>query len=86
MNNNNNYDSNTNNEKNFTKENYIQMSEKQLLVITFPYRGQQDEKVIKSSKAALHRSLPNKTETKVEHTGMKLDSNFQIKDTKKVQP
>ena len=83
MNNNNNDDSNTNNENSFTNENNSQMSEKQLSFITLPYKGQQGEKVLKSLKTTLHRSLPNNIETKVVYTGTKLDSNFQIKDKTK---
>ena len=83
MNNNNNDDSNTNNENSFTNENNSQMSEKQLSFITLPYKGQPGEKVLKSFKTTLHRSLPNNIETKVVYTGTKLDSNFQIKDKTK---
>ena len=84
MNNNNNNDnSNTNNENSFTNENNSQMSEKQLSFITLPYKGQQGEKVLKSLKTTLHRSLPNNIETKVVYTRIKLGSNFQIKDKTK---
>ena len=72
MNKNNNDDSNTNNENSFTNENNSQMSEKQLSFITLPYKGQQGEKVLKSFKATLHRSLPNNIKTKVVYTGTKL--------------
>ena len=78
MNNNNNDNSNTNNENSFTNENNSQMSEKQSSFITLPYKGQKAEKVLKSFKANLHRSLPNNIETKVVYTGTKLCSNFQI--------
>ena len=61
-NNNNNDDSSTNNENSFTNENNSQMSEKQLSFIALPYKGQQDEKVLKSFKTTLHRSLPNNIE------------------------
>ena len=87
MNNNNNHNSNTNNENSFANENNSQISKKQLSFITLPYKGQQGEKVIKSFKvnpSTLHRSLPNNIETKVVYTGMKLGSNFQIKDKTKV--
>ena len=83
MNNNNNEDSNTNNENSFTNENDSQISEKQLSFITLPYKRQQDEKVLKSFKTTLHRSLPNNIETIVVYTGTKLCSNFQIKDKTK---
>ena len=83
MNNNNNDDSNTNNENSFTNENNSQMSEKQLSFITLPYKGQQGEKVLKSFKTTLHRSLPNNIEKKVVYTGTKLSSNCQIKDKTK---
>ena len=84
MNNNNNNDnSNTNNENSFTNENNSQMSEKQLSFITLPYKGQQGEKVLKSFKTTLRRSLPNNIETKVVYTRTKLGSNFQIKDKTK---
>ena len=79
MNNNSNDNSNTNNENSFTNENNRQMSEKQLSFITLPYKRQQGEKVLKSFKTTLHRSLPNNIETKLVHTGTKLGSNFQIK-------
>ena len=59
------------------------MSEKQLSFITLPYKGQPGEKVLKSFKTTLHRSLPNNIETKVVYTGTKLGSNFQIKDKTK---
>ena len=79
MNNSNNDNSNTNNENSFTNENNnSQMSKKQLSFITLPYKGQKAEKVLKSFKATLHRSLPNNIETKVVYTGTKLCSNFQI--------
>ena len=52
---------------------------KQLSFITLTYRRQQDEKVIKSLKTALHKSLPNNIETKVVYTGTKMDSNFKLK-------
>ena len=58
-NNSSNDDSNTNNENSFTNENNSQMSEKQLSFITLLYKGQQGEKVLKSFKTALYRSLPN---------------------------
>ena len=74
MKNNNNDDSNTNNENSFTNENNSQMSEKQLSPITLPYKGQQGEKVLKSFKTTLHRSLPNNIQTKVVYTGTKLGS------------
>ena len=64
--------SNTNNENSFTNENNSQMSEKQLSFITLPHKGQQGEKVLKSFKATLHRSLPNNIKTKVVYTGTKL--------------
>ena len=80
MNNNNNDDSNTNNENSFMNENNSQMSEKQISFITLLYKVRQSEKVIKSYKTTLHRSLPNNIETKVVYIGTKLDSNFQIKD------
>ena len=64
MNNNSNDNSNTNNENSFTNENNRQMSEKQLSFITLPYKRQQGEKVLKSFKITLHRSLPNNIETK----------------------
>ena len=83
MNNNNNDDSNTNNENSFTNENNSQMSGKQLSFITLPHKGQQGEKVLKSFKTTLHRSLPNNIEAKVVYTGTKLGSNFQIKDKTK---
>ena len=82
-NNSSNDDSNTNNENSFTNENNSQMSEKQLSFITLPYKGQQGEKVLKSFKTTLHRSLPNNIETKVVYTRTKLGSNFQIKDKTK---
>ena len=44
------------------------------------HKGQQGEKVLKSFKTTLQRSLPNNIETKVVHTGTRLASNFQIKD------
>ena len=79
MNNSNNDNSNTNNENSFTNENdNSQMSKTQLSFITLPYKGQKAEKVLKSFKATLHRSLPNNIETKVVYTGTKLCSNFQI--------
>ena len=79
MNNSNNDNSNTNNENSFTNENNnSQMSKKQLSFITLPCKGQKAEKVLKSFKATLHRSLPNNIETKVVYTGTKLCSNFQI--------
>ena len=81
--NNNNDDSNTNNENSFTNENNSQMSEKQLSFITLPYKRQQGEKVLKSSKTSLHKSLPNNIETKAVHTEQKLGSNFQFKDKTK---
>ena len=59
------------------------MSEKQLSFITLPQKGQWGEKVLKSFKTTLHRSLPNNTETKVVYTGTKLSFNFQIKDKTK---
>ena len=59
------------------------MSDKQLSFITLPHREQQVEKVIKSFKATLHRSLPNNMETKIVYTGTKLGSNFQFKDKTK---
>ena len=59
MNNNNNEDSNANNENSFTNENNSQMSEKQLSFITLPYKGPQGEKILKSFKTNLHRSLLN---------------------------
>ena len=43
----------------------------------------QGEKVLKSFRKTLHRSLPNNIETKVVYTGTKLSSNFQIKDKTK---
>ena len=73
---NNNDNSNNNNEN----ENDSQMSDKQLSFITLPHREQQVEKVIKSFKATLHRSLPNNMETKIVYTGTKLGSSFQFKD------
>ena len=79
MKNNNNDDSDTNNKNSFTNENNSQVSEKQLSFITLPYKGQQGEKVLKSFKTTLHRSLPNNIETKVVYTRAKLGSNFQIK-------
>ena len=78
MNNSNNDNSNTNNENSFTNENNSQMSEKQSPFIALPCKGQQGEKVLKSFKATLHRSLPNNIETKVVYTGTKLCSNFQF--------
>ena len=81
--NNNDGDSNTNNENSFTNENNSQMSEKQLSLITLPYKRQQGEKVLKSFKTTLRRSLPNNIETKVVYTRTKLGSNFQIKDRTK---
>ena len=78
MNNSNNDNSNTNNENSFTNENNSQVSKKQLSFITLPYKGEKAEKVLKSFKATLHRSLPNNIETKVVYTGTKLCSNFQI--------
>ena len=78
VNNNNNDDSNTNNENSFTNENNSRMFKKQLSFITLPYKGQQGDKVIKSFKTTLHRSLPNNIETKVVYTGTKLGSNFQL--------
>ena len=83
MNNNNNDHSNTSNENSFTNESNSQMSEKQLSFITLSYKGQQSEKVLKSFKTALHRSLPNNIETKIVYTRTKLGSNFQIKDKTK---
>ena len=83
MNNYNIGDSNTNNENCLTNENDSRMSGKQLSFITLPYKGQQGEKVLKSLKTALHRSLTNNIETKVLYTGMRLGSNFQIKDKTK---
>ena len=83
MDNNNNDDSNTNIENGFKNEHNSQMSEKQLSFITLLYEVQQGEKVLKSCKTTLHRSLPNNIETKVVYTGTKLDSNFQIKDKTK---
>ena len=83
MKNNNNDDSDTNNKNSFTNENNSQMSEKQLSFITLPYKGQQGEKVLKSFKTTLHRSLPNNIETKVVYTRAKLGSNFQIKGQRK---
>ena len=80
MNNNNNDDSNTNNENSFTNDTNSQISKKQSSFITLPYKGQQGEKVLKSFKTTLHRSLPNDIETKVVHTRTNLGSNFQIKD------
>ena len=59
------------------------MSDKQLSFITLPHREQKVEKVIKSFKATLHRSLPNNMETKIVYTGTKLGSNFQFKDKTK---
>ena len=83
MDNNSNDDSNTNIENGFKNEHNSQMSEKQLSFITLLYEVQQGEKVLKSYKTTLHRSLPNNIETKVVYTGTKLDSNFQIKDKTK---
>ena len=83
MNNNNNDHSNTSNENSFTNESNSQMSEKQLSFITLSYKGQQSEKVLKSFKTVLHRSLPNNIETKIVYTRTKLGSNFQIKDKTK---
>ena len=83
MNSNNNDDNNTNNKNSFTNENNSQMSKKQLSFITLPYNGQQGEKVLKSFKTTLHRSLPNNIEAKVVYAGTKLGSNFQIKDKTK---
>ena len=80
MNNNSNDDSNTNNENSFINDNNSQISKKQSSFITLPYKGQQGEKVLKSFKTTLYRSLPNDIETKVVHTRTKLGSNFQIKD------
>ena len=57
--NNNNNSSNAENEKNFTNENNRQTSENKLSFITLPYTGQQGEKIIRSLKTALHKSLPN---------------------------
>ena len=54
------------------------MSKKQLSFITLPYKEQQGEKVLKSFKITLHKSLLNNIETKMVYT--KLGSNFQIKD------
>ena len=79
INKNNNDNSNNNNEN----ENDSQMSDKQLSFITLPHREQQVEKVIKSFKATLHRSLPNNMETKIVYTGTKLGSNFQFKNKTK---
>ena len=59
------------------------MSEKQSSFITLTYKGQQGEKVLKSFKTTLHRSLSNNIETKVVYTGTKLGSNFQIKGKRK---
>ena len=42
----------------------VMMSEKQLSFITLPYKRQQSEKVLKSFKTTLHRSLPNNIEIK----------------------
>ena len=83
MDNNNNDDSNINIENGFKNEHNSQMSEKQLSFITLLYEVQQGEKVLKSCKTTLHRSLPNNIETKVVYTGTKLDSNFQIKNKTK---
>ena len=77
MNNINNDESNTNNKNGFRNGNNRQMSEKQLSIITLPYKGQQNEKVLISFKTNLHRSL------KVVCTGTKLGSNFQFKDKTK---
>ena len=74
MKNNNNDDTNTNNENSCSNENNGQMSEKQLSLITWPYKGQQGEKFLKSFKTTLHRSLPNNIQTKVVYTGTKLGS------------
>ena len=47
------------------------------------YINIQGEKIIKSSKTALYKSLPKNKETKVVYTGIKLASNFSIKDKTK---
>ena len=83
MNNYNIGDSNTNNENCLTNENDSRMSGKQLSFITLPYKGQQGEKVLKSFKTTLHRSLTNNIETKVLYAGTRMGSNFQIKDKTK---
>ena len=78
--NNNNDNSNNNNENSFPNENNSQMLEKQLTFITLLYKGQQGEKVIKSFKTTLHRSLLTDLyiETKLVYTGRKPGSDFQI--------
>ena len=55
------------------------MSEKQLLFITLPPKGQEGKKVLKSFKTTLHRFVPNNIETKIVDTRTKLGSKFQIK-------
>ena len=59
------------------------MSKKQLSFTALPYKGQQGEKILRSFKTTLHKSLPNNIETKVVYTGTKLCSNFQIKEKTK---
>ena len=78
--NNSNYDdSNSVNDNSFINENNCQTPKKQSSFITVPYKGQQGEKVIKSFKTGLYKSLPNNIETKLACTGRKLDYNFEIK-------
>ena len=83
-NNNSNYDdSNSINDNSFINENIYQTPKKQLSFITLSYKGQEGEKVIKSFKTGLHKSLPNNIETKLAYTGTKLDYNFEIKNKTK---
>ena len=83
-NNNSNYDdSNSINDNSFINENICQTPKKQLSFITLSYKGQEGEKVIKSLKTGLHKSLPNNIETKLAYTRTKLDYNFEIKNKTK---
>ena len=80
INSSNNDNINTSVENSFTNENNSEMSEKQLSFITWPYKGKQSEKVVKSFKIMLHnRSLWNNIETKVLYTWTKLGFNLEIK-------